>query len=454
MSSNAVCVEHDIDVTREQRIIKTVSPQGDTLPDDVLIHVFVLISQDHGPVVFPIQETPPQLVLSRVCIRWHMLALRIFELWNNVYLVYRDGKRISCHEWLLRAGSSPIELSLRFANPPRDDQAAAKIIQDAVFYCKHQIKMLYIDLTFGQLKALSSLPNSILPHIEKLELRFDRSSVQESFSSAPTSLTGLRSVVLDEYASASLDLDVFLNSSLPWSQLRCLMLYFIARDPVPVFNTLRQMPLLQELHLCIQLRRSEHLAPLEELTIPSLWYICLELSTKVEHTNKILRSITCPALVELVIHDGEWSKETYEIIKQQYNLQGLEVFELSLYKHTIPASAILKDAPKLRRLEMRGSMIDNIDDEAIAGLSNGTLGRYLRELTIYHPSDINRLLSMVEMRKRTVDRLIENGCNWKEMITVLRKVVVYCKGRIGNIEHDCRYNARVDALKMVGITFD
>ncbi|KAK2460470.1 hypothetical protein APHAL10511_007517 [Amanita phalloides] len=422
MSPNAVRVEHDIDIAREQRAIETGSPQ-DTLPNDVLIHIFVLISQDHGPVVFPMvrnHETPPQLMLSHVCSRWRTLALHTFELWNNVRLIYRHNKRISLlyHEWLLRAGSSPIELSLRFAYSLRDDEAVSKIIQDTVSYFKHQIKTLHAWSVQSVVKLTQYY---FTAHREA------RTQVR------------LRSVVLAErgcFGIWQMDSDVLLNISLPWSQLQCLRLCFTAQDLAPIFDTLRQMPLLQELHFCVQ-SHGGLLAPLEEeLTIPSLRRICLELSLDDEDSNTVLHNITCPALVEFDI-ESEWP--TYEIIKQQYNLQGLE--GLTLLNPTVPASSILKDAPKLQRLWIRGDMLD---DEAIAGLSNGTLGCYLRELRISYVRDVNLVLGMVEMRKRTVDRLIENGCNWKELITVLRKVVVHC---------NCHgYKERVDSLKKVGIT--
>jgi hypothetical protein len=58
-----------------------------------------------------------------------------------------------------------------------------------------------------------------------------------------------------------------------------------------------------------------------------------------------------------------------------------------------------------------------MDDDAVMGLSNGTLGRFLRKLNIKISCDVGEVLGMVEARKKMVDALITNGCTWREEVT-------------------------------------
>jgi hypothetical protein len=85
-----------------------------------------------------------------------------------------------------------------------------------------------------------------------------------------------------------------------------------------------------------------------------------------------------------------------------------------------------------------------MDDEAVMGVSNGSLGRFLRRLSVKFPCDVGEVLSMAEARRKMVDELIKNGCSWREEITVLNDVVIQTKDRTG-------YEERIIALKEAGI---
>lgn len=87
------------------------------------------------------------------------------------------------------------------------------------------------------------------------------------------------------------------------------------------------------------------------------------------------------------------------------------------------------------------SIMDNI---AIAGLSDGSLGRFLRRLRLglyYNTWDVGKVLDMVEVRKK----LLEHGCTWKEEIAILKDVEF-------NEDDGKRYQKRVRALTDAGIT--
>ena len=82
-----------------------------------------------------------------------------------------------------------------------------------------------------------------------------------------------------------------------------------------------------------------------------------------------------------------------------------------------------------------------MDTEAIAGLSNATLGRFLRKLRITSVSDPTEIIKMAEKRKEVVDELIKDRRSWKEEITVLREII-FCD----------LLDQRVVAVKETGIT--
>lgn len=161
--------------------------------------------------------------------------------------------------------------------------------------------------------------------------------------------------------------------------------------------------------------------------------------------DNVLRSFMCPSLTQftVLIRDG-WTCETFHILKRQYNMQELREAKF-LGAFALPVSFFLRDAPMLHSLSLGESAIT--DDEALIGISTGTLGRFLRGLEINIPYDIGEVLDMVEARKRTVDGLIENGCSWREEITSLKDVVIHSKHRNAYGE----YKERITALGEAGI---
>ena len=181
--------------------------------------------------------------------------------------------------------------------------------------------------------------------------------------------------------------------------------------------------------------------------MPSLRDFSLKAEVDVDEgtdLDAVLHSFTCPSLVRFNLHVyGPWTVGSFEIIKQQYNIQGLEELELGSFPLSI--SSILQSAPMLRTLSVQSCAI--LDDAAIIGISSGTLGRFLTNLDLGHTDcDVNEVVRMVETRMKTVNQIIGNGCSWKDEITILRDVTVCGDG--GSV---CQQ--RIDALEKVGINF-
>ncbi|KAK2464372.1 hypothetical protein APHAL10511_003518 [Amanita phalloides] len=410
------------------------SPQ-EYLPDEVLRLIFVLIVEEYGPVEFPfpIHVVPPQVVLSHVCSRWRMLAIRSFELWNNIRLEtvdhsfnYYSGQPLQ--EWRLRAGNSTVFLSLGSAMSwSATDNKVADITQKTISPFK--AKMLHLNLTIGELMALSKLQDSALSDTRDLGLTLTLSNYDENFSIAHRIFTRLQSVTFWKTAlpppDSGTEVVLVERFPLPWSQLRCLTFAFPITDSIPIIAVLRQTPMLQSLNFIFTLYKKHPLGHLGELIMPCLRTMVLEVGAR--DLDKVLCNFTCPVLVNFTLTSpGSWTDETFEIIKRQYNMRGL--LEIKFGGCHLPISVILKGAPLLRALYVNSSGDTTMDDDAITGISNGTLGRHLRRLLIKAYGIEDKIIEMVETRKRMADGLIENGCNWREAITVLTEVKVRWHG--------------------------
>ncbi len=116
----------------------------------------------------------------------------------------------------------------------------------------------------------------------------------------------------------------------------------------------------------------------------------------------------------------------------------------------LPISSILRNAPILRELTVRWNAL--LDDQAIKGISDGTLGRYLQRLEISESNDFEEVLDMAAARKKKVDEMIENGCNWKEDITLLKEIGIVCETDFEPSWDREKVAEKVEALKEAGIT--
>ena len=419
-------------------------------PNETLRHVLILVAQAHGPVNFPIRtgNLPPQLAISHVCSHWRKVALHTAELWGHTHLAYRPldlhlPDRVRLHQrWLLRAASFPVTLSICF-DGASDNYEIASALQKIVLPL--QVRRLRLDLTCGGFMALSTLPETALPGLTELELMLtppDDGGEVVNMNNPPYFITKLRSVT---FKSGEMDswFDQ-LSPSLPLGKLRSLECRMYMTHPHPILKILRQLPTLQVLSLTVF---ESHIPDLEEQSpiMPSLLDIYLDVDPDVIdgiQLDKILRSFTCHSLTKFTLSTSAyWTGDTFQILKQQYNLQSIQELELSC-DFAVPASSILRDAPMLRSLSSRDAIMD---DEAIYSISNGTLGRFLEKLNISATGDVGELLSMVEARKKRVDELIESGYSWNEGITILRDIVIHA-------QNEDEYNARVVALKEAGIT--
>ncbi|KAF8351750.1 hypothetical protein F5887DRAFT_932211 [Amanita rubescens] len=412
--------------------IAVSSHNHNRLPNEVLSRIFILVAQDYGPVHFPNldDDPPPQLAISHVCSHWRRVALHTFELWSNAHLMYPPRRNLvkavdlrRWRRWLMRAGTLPVRLSIDFENSLLDSDEIPNVLQTILL--PFRVKRLHLSLTYKDLVELSTFSEANLSDLMdlSLDLTVPDDQLNINMDDPHHLIARLRSLTI--YGD---ELDVWLGKlspTFPWSQLQSLYLDFAA-ELQPLIEILHQTPNLQMLNLEI---RKFQIDTLEELTMPSLRDFCLTVGDSVEDGTDLdatLRSFTCPSLIKLKLYVsyGTWTIESFEIIKRQYNMQGLE--EIKLVDFPLSTSSILRNAPMLHALSVRGDVI--LDDAAIIGISSGTLGRFLTNLDFGQTDcDVNEVVHMVEARMKTVNALIENSRSWREDITIIKDVSVYTR---------------------------
>jgi hypothetical protein len=421
-------------------------------PIEILSRIFVLLALDCGTVNFPLGRNigvPPQLVVSHVCSHWRRVALRTHELWSDTQIFYtrhttNDTIRL-LQRWLFRARTFPVALRLS-TNLDRsfngDGLAIAFKLQNILLPI--QVKKLSLSLTYNIFMALSTLPEAMLSGLSEIELDLMFPDSQENIDMStphPLISTRLQSLSFEGVGFKTPAWFGPPHPSLSWSQLRSLTIgIYLGGNLHLVMGTLRQIPKLEALDLCIL----GHDADLDQLTMPSLrtFSLHVKVDTGME-IDKILRYFMCPTLAEfdflLDLH-GDWTCETFGILKQHYNMQELREATF-VGNFSLPVSSFLRDAPMLRSLSLGRNAI--MDDDAVIGISNGTLGQFLRELDINFACDVGEVLGMVEARKKMADSLITNGCTWKEEITILKDIVIHT--------NENGYEDRVIAFEEAGI---
>ena len=392
------------------------------LPNEVLSRVFILVARDHGPVDFPISKVPPQLALSHVCSHWRSVALRTSELWGNttLYCSAQDRDIIRIHQrWLLRAGTFPVTLSIIFT-AFLDSNDIANLLRRIL--SPLEVKRLSLVLAFQKFMQLSTISETTFSNLMELDLylALGQTEVNTEMNDPHHLMARLHSVTF--YGDDDTELDIWFNKlspTLPWSQLRS-----ITVDGAPfsnlrvIVNILRQIPMLQSLSITIA-----EVSSIEELTLPYLLDFSLNICTV--DLDRILRGFTCPRLAKfsLIVSDiGYTTRKTFDILMQQYNMQNLrEITFLGSFTLALSISSILRNAPMLRSLTARRDAV--MDDQAITGISDGTLGRCLQRLEISAAGDLWEVLDMVAARKKKVDETIKNGCSWKDEISLLKEIV-------------------------------
>jgi hypothetical protein len=180
------------------------------------------------------------LVIGTVCSAWRNLAWSTPKLWSGISLLLEDPTSSDCdllNEWLLRSGSSPLSIHLRFDRDGATAEDSTWSILHTIANCCERWRDVYFAFPASFYKHLESIHDR-LPILTTLSLSFRILDVRERgfrhFSAAPQ----LRHVEIHGY-----DPDLMI---IPLDQIT--KLSFNVVDAVHCLETLRCFPDLS-LHL-------------------------------------------------------------------------------------------------------------------------------------------------------------------------------------------------------------
>ena len=393
------------------------------LPTEILAHIFILCVEIPRTIYIPFQtqRIPTQIVISHVCSTCRRIALDTPELWTDIFINDPSKNEHVYRAWLSRTRHRPMNLGLdlvsginhRVLRPASETiDAFWKVVKSV------NVKCLKLEIPKDQLFQLVESPaNNALHGLEQLELGIAMlgGSVAAAVSTLPQFVNRARSLSFSHPVLRENELFLFIQGlALPWAQLSCLDLASTFMNLSHCTALLLQAPLLEECHLAIILTDVEQG---RQLTLPRI-RIC-ELFLGVD-PDEVLPYFIFPNLTRLTLISGDFlaPTETWEIIKRQYNLRLIQELTLraipTTTKFSLHCSTVLRDSPMLRHLDMASFGI--IDDKTLEGVSSGSLGHSLKDLSIF--CDTNRIeavLKMVEARQKAVAQRVERGYSWREV---------------------------------------
>ncbi|KAF8726580.1 hypothetical protein AX14_007679 [Amanita brunnescens Koide BX004] len=410
------------------------------LPYEILSHIFVLSSYRHSvKLPYDKRDVPCQVILSQVCSKWRHIALRTSALWSKVVvsqlLPYTHHLLSIYRTWIGRAGNRPLTVTLEFGTSTYGPIRVYNVFRNFVLPFRIE-KLDIIELTYQDLTELSQV--SAL-NVEEFAISLRQIWKEESFT-APPFMNKARSICLHggDYDNSGQFQAMLKELCLPWNQLHSLECHSPSACLSSLLNVLRQAPSLEKCHLTIYDAGS---GPLAGISMPSLRCLILELDV---HPNIAIPLFEAPNLTTLEVHSfGEWSSDTYDILRKHYRLHQLQ--QLNLYSRRFPLhiAQVLADAPMVRKLRVGGEAV--VDAEAAEGIASGQLGRHLSSLRLRSLFDhAGEWLDMIEARQRYVNTMVTQVSNWKQMITGIRFV------EFGEVGNGIAYCDRVAALEALG----
>ncbi|KAF8633588.1 hypothetical protein AX15_001381 [Amanita polypyramis BW_CC] len=396
------------------------------IPEEILADIFMLVVQDHGPVMLPYGcQCPPQLRLSQVCSTWRRVAIHTHRLWSNVKIQDRHDNG-PVLQWLSRAGEHPVMLEVYSAAWLTGPSILRRLL------VPFQIEKLALIMSFSELSKLCPvLTEDVLPALEEVKLNLTHYKTGVSF---PFFMDRVRSMTFNTLDDSQASM-LIQESSIPWAHLRT----FHCSSPLALsshFAFLRKMPLIKDYIL----RVDDTGAGVEDIAMTHVTDLVIN---SIRNFNAVVRSFTFPNLETLdLAHSNVWVKQEYQILTQRYNFHRLQ--KLTLNGCALRLSTLLKDAPELHYLDISEEII--IDNEAIAGVSAGYLGRFLTVLRTFGDTYVHDVLDMAEARHKNATRIIETSSSSKEDITILKYISA------GGLESPTRYAKRASTLHKLGIT--
>ncbi|KAF8623388.1 hypothetical protein AX17_007426 [Amanita inopinata Kibby_2008] len=396
------------------------------LPEDILRYIFTLCSFD-TPMRFPSESKisqqahkAPQLVLSHMCTAWRRVTLDMPQLWNNVHVSItrrNTGVDIIHHarEWLTRSKGVLIYMEI-YVELERANQLthAARIFSELIV--PHRFRKLHVHINDVWGMWSRTLWDSVtlaeaivaLEHVEDLRLNYRGSHWSREVEAVPVCLP----VSFPHLRSLQLDIGHWVSRydvGIPWHSLTDLDMFMYPLPASWCLSILRQCTSLRATRLCVTERGTESGSETDDVHLPNLAVLFLNLLYFEKPANDFLRPLVTPKLISLWLWPGENTWDTTDrFIAKRLNFANLLVLivtsigDMDLTKRTSPLHSgdLLAAAPSLNEITLPTEA--TLDEESLTKLSNGQLGPRLQKIVFggFYTRNAQRLLEMVEARNK------------------------------------------------------
>ncbi|KIL63090.1 hypothetical protein M378DRAFT_25286 [Amanita muscaria Koide BX008] len=373
----------------------------DDLPLEIIQRIFTFCC---GAVMFEEPSQTPgtrtgatQVTLSLVCSRWREVALNTSELWGDVAVEYHAGEREpqSAHNWLNRAGMTPISLSISVFRASESQVAAISQILLSSFHVT--------SLDVGSFYSFLLVPTNNLSRLERLKLTLYKPERTTNNFPRLSEMPSLKAL------DFRMDLDNFVDITnvylIPWHQLRVFRLRQYYWPSQMLLNILQQCKSLVLCNVLVELEDGQHEHE-HDIVLPHLENLSLNMDGE-GNAGPFIRSLTLPNLRSLEIRSFEWSMKplldpkAIIIMAQRSGFNKLTDLSLCLTaEQPVDVRSLLGSMPALERVQLYEPLM--FQPGTFDELSSGTIGPQLEEIRFGVMSDeeIGLLLETVGHRHK------------------------------------------------------
>ncbi|KAM6499675.1 hypothetical protein JOM56_005183 [Amanita muscaria] len=355
----------------------------DDLPLEIIQRIFTFCCR--GVTFKQPSQTPgartgtSQVTLSLVCSRWREVVLNTSELWGDVAVDY-DARRErepattsfqSAHDWLNRAGMTPISLSI----------SVYKGLESQVTAISQTLLSSFHDtsLDVGSFYSFLLVPTNNLSRLERLKLTLYKPERTTNNFPRLSEMPSLKELYLRLDPGDFVDItNIYL---IPWHQLRVFHLSENYWPSQMLLNILQRCKSLVKCTLFVKPEDGQHE---HDIVLPDLENLLLDMNEE-GSADPFIRSLTLPNLRTLDIRPLTWSMKLLlnsEAIVMMAQRSGfnkrLTDFSLCLTEQPVDVRSLLGSMPALESVQLYGPLMfqpGTFDD-----LSSGTIGPRLEEI--------------------------------------------------------------------------
>ncbi|KAF8879617.1 hypothetical protein BD779DRAFT_1676334 [Infundibulicybe gibba] len=374
------------------------------LPVEIIQTIFLQLCPPK--TIFPLRQSEPRLVLTRVCSQWRATALSMPTLWANIniyawdsYSALQPGPILA---WISRTAQSTF--SFKF----RGSTEISSMIADLIFPVMHRCSFLTLHLNTVTLNRLLALPPNSLCTLRSIVLDVvDHVQVTESTPVATVfrSCPELLRFVLT--APKRLDNFKITNLNIPWHQLVTLRLGSPAIFAHECLDIIRACTCLQECRIYIPpvndlaLQRITELSR-EPVVLPSLHTLRIQFYYHGENELMFLHALRLPRLRKFRPSLVAWTSEHASwmlSVLQSVLCDTVQELDLSEFPISDSLSETLARVPILETLWLNDDYHEY--PGIMRALGEGTISPHLTTLHLGLIESADLLFDILEARAET-----------------------------------------------------